>query len=123
MVRKILYVDDDIDSRMIVSAYLRNLGYQVATADEAGAALRLMRRNRPDAVVLDTNLIDMDGPQLLERLEREQPGVPIILYSEMSPHSKKIANLLAGGAHQFVSKNQPLEHLVRALQAFFHPVH
>ena len=123
MLRKILYIDDDIDSRMIVANYLRNLGYDILTVEDADDALRVAAENRVDVMVLDVNLIGTDGPELMEQLQHVHPGVPVILLSGMDGNATKVTRMLEMGAHQFVSKNGPLDLLVRALQNTLHTVH
>jgi DNA-binding response OmpR family regulator len=115
MVKKILYVDDDVESRIMVADYLRYLGHDIVTVEAAGEALRAAGENRVDAMILDVNLVGVDGPELLALLRREHPGVPIILYSGMDPNAEKVKGMLASGADRFLSKNEPLEELVKAV--------
>lgn len=117
MAKRILYVDDDVESRIIVSDYLRYLGHEIVTVEEAREALRAADEGPMDAVILDVNLVDLDGPELLVLLRREHPDVPIILYSGTNPGCEKVQRMLAGGANRFLSKNEPLEALVRAVHS------
>jgi CheY-like chemotaxis protein len=117
MIRKILYVDDDVESRIIVADYLRNLGHEVVTVEAAADALSAARENALSAMILDVNLIGVDGPELMKLLRREHPGVPVILYSGMNQNDKKVKQMLAGGADRFLSKNEPLEALVKAVHS------
>jgi two-component system, response regulator FlrC len=117
MIRKILYVDDDVESRIMVADYLRYLGHEVITVEEAGDALRIARENPLAVMVLDVNLVGLDGPELMAQLRREHPNVPIVLYSGMSPETDKVKKMLADGANRFLSKNEPLEELVKALHS------
>jgi DNA-binding NarL/FixJ family response regulator len=52
-------------------------------------------------------------------LRQNHPNVPIILYSGMSPEAEKVKRMLAGGANRFLSKNEPLEELVKAMHGVF----
>lgn len=115
MIKKILYVDDDVESRIMVADYLRYLGHDIVTVEAAGEALRAANENGVNAMILDVNLVGVDGPELLPLLRRDHPGVPIILYSGMSPEAEKVKLMLAGGADRFLSKNEPLEELVKAV--------
>ncbi len=117
MIRKILYVDDDVESRIMVADYLRNLGHEVVTVEEAGDALSAARENPLAAMILDVNLIGLDGPELMKLLRREHPGVPVILYSGMNPDDEKVKRMLADGADRFLSKNEPLEALVKTVHS------
>jgi CheY-like chemotaxis protein len=123
MIRKILFVDDDLDSRMIVADYLRNLGYNILTVEDAEDALRIAAENCVDAMILDVNLIGANGAELMQKLQRIRPGVPVILYSGMPATAPEAKRMLALGAQQFVSKNSPLEELIKALQGTLNAVH
>jgi CheY-like chemotaxis protein len=115
MAKRILYVDDDAESRIMVVNYLRYLGHDIVAVEAAGEALRAAGEGPVDAMILDVNLVDLDGPELLTLLRREHPSVPIILYSGINPGDEKVQRMLAGGANRFLSKNEPLEALVRAV--------
>jgi CheY-like chemotaxis protein len=115
MMRKILYVDDDLESRAIVAEYLRNLGYDILTVEQAADALRQATEVRLDAIILDVNLIGLDGPELLDLLQQKNPGVPVILYSGMNPNAEKVKAMLARGACLCLSKNAPLDTLVKTI--------
>jgi CheY-like chemotaxis protein len=123
MQRKVLYVDDDLYSRMIVAEYLRNLGYNILTVEGAEDALRVAAENQVDAMILDVNLIGLDGPELMVKLQGILPGVPVILLSGLEGDSAKVTRMLEMGAHQFVSKDSPMDLLVKALQSTLNPVH
>ena len=115
MGKKILYVDDEVESRITVADYLRYLGHDIITVEAAADAMRAASENQVDAMILDVNLVGVDGPELLGLLRREHPDVPIILYSGMHPEAEKVKGMLAAGATRFLSKNEPLEELVKAL--------
>lgn len=123
MTRKILYVDDEVEARIMVADYLRYLGHDIVTVEEAEQALRVARETAVDLMILDVNLIGLDGPELLALLRREHPRVPILLYSGMDGDTEKVRLMLASGANRFLSKNSPLEELVKAIhEVMAHPV-
>lgn len=117
MSRKILYVDDDLDSRAIIAGHLRHRGYEVLTVEEAPQALRIAAETPPDAVILDINLIGMDGPELLDQFLQHHPGVPVILYSCMDKDAPKVKKMLAMGGCEFLSKREPMDALTLAIGA------
>jgi CheY-like chemotaxis protein len=119
MGKRILYVDDEVESRIMVADYLRYLGYDIVTVETAGDALRAALDNRVAAVILDVNLVGLDGPELLALLRENHPSMPVILYSGMNPEAEKVKRMLAGGANRFLSKNEPLEELVKGLHGVF----
>lgn len=82
-VKRILVVDDDPDLRDIIALVLRRAGYVVEGAADGAEALDLMRRHRPDAVLLDLAMPVMDGRTFLE-VKRGDPAlapVPVVIMS------------------------------------------
>jgi two-component system response regulator GlrR len=76
---KILIVDDDLDMLHLMGVRLGAAGYQVSTAESGEAALISFRSNRPQAVVTDLRMGEMDGLALFEHLQAEAPTMPVII--------------------------------------------
>ena len=74
---RVLVVDDEAPLADLLSMALRYEGWQVRTAADGAGALRAARETRPDAVVLDVMLPDMDGLEVLAKLRRDAPDVPV----------------------------------------------
>ncbi len=74
----ILIVDDDLNSLKGLSRYLEN-DYDVLTASSAPEALEIFRREKPDLVLSDVKMPDMDGSLLLEKILQIQPSAKVIL--------------------------------------------
>ncbi|MEX2113421.1 MAG: response regulator, partial [Pirellulales bacterium] len=72
--RRVLIVDDARDSTYILSKLLETLGHHVVAADTGQSALEAARRERPDVVISDIGMADMDGYELARQLRRE-PGL------------------------------------------------
>ena len=81
MPQRILVVDDDRQIVRLVSAYLEHAGFQTLTAYDGAAALRLARTERPDLIVLDLMLPDIDGADLTRtiRADPHLASMPIIM--------------------------------------------
>jgi two-component system alkaline phosphatase synthesis response regulator PhoP len=99
---RILVVDDEQSIIDVVSAYLRQEGYEVQTAMDGPSGLRMARVFKPDVMVLDVMLPGMDGLELLSRLRRES-GVYVILLTARSEETDKIVGLSVG-ADDYVTK-------------------
>ena len=97
-----LVVDDDSDVRALVTTLLDRAGYLVAEAGDGRAALKALYEQRPDLVVLDVNMPDLDGWGTLERI-RELSDVPVIMLSARSEELEKVRALRAG-ADDYVTK-------------------
>ena len=76
--RRILIVDDTRAAGYVLGKLLETMGQQVRTATDAAAALEIVRRERPDLVISDIGMPDMDGYELARRL-RKEPGLERLL--------------------------------------------
>ncbi len=99
---RVLVVDDEPAIRRFLRASLAAHGYAVFEADSGEAALTAVRADRPDLVVLDLGLPDLDGIEVT-RLLREWTRIPIIILSVRGQEADKIAALDAG-ADDYVTK-------------------
>ncbi len=98
----LLLVEDDEVTRSAVAANLVGHGYVVAEAPDAAAALRLWDGARPDLILLDLGLPDLDGLSIIRRVRREAT-TPILVLSARGQERDKIEALEAG-ADDYVTK-------------------
>ncbi|WP_338672273.1 response regulator transcription factor [Streptomyces sp. SCSIO 30461] len=112
---RVLVVDVDQSITELLSAALRDEGWRTRSAGDGHGAIRAAREFRPDAVVLETMLPDMDGLTVLERLRRELPDAPILFLTSKGAVEDCIAALIAG-ADDYVTKPFSLEEVVVRLR-------
>lgn len=108
---QILYVDDDADLREIVEATLQlEPQFSIQTADCGEQALRMMRAEAPDLVLLDVTMPCMDGPTVLRRMRNDESlqGIPVVFMTgHVAPW--EINNLvLLGGAGVIAKPFEPM---------------
>src|SRR5512138_706157 len=99
---KILVVDDEPSITNLVSAYLKQEGFEVYTAADGNAGLKSARAFKPDLIILDVMLPGMDGIELLSRLRRESQ-VYVIMLTARTEETDKIVGLSVG-ADDYVTK-------------------
>src|SRR6476469_4872376 len=75
---KILTVDDESSLTELLSMAMRYEGWDVSTAASGLSAVKTAREVRPDAIVLDMMLPDVDGLEVMRRIRSEQPDIPVI---------------------------------------------
>jgi DNA-binding response OmpR family regulator len=110
--RRVLLVDDDENIVKLVSMYLEKDGYRVDSANDGRDALTLFRRTKPDIVVLDLMLPEIDGLSVCRTI-REQSEVPIIMLTARTTENDKLVGL-DQGADDYVTKPfSPRELLAR----------
>ena len=107
---KILFVEDDPSIRSVVSTLLETEGYQVVWADTCHLAQGLFTSHRPDVVILDLGLPDMDGMHFLEFV-RQDSLTPVMILSARSNDRDKVQALDAG-ANDYVTKPFSSEELL-----------
>ncbi|UNM16890.1 response regulator transcription factor [Streptomyces formicae] len=112
---RVLVVDDEASLTELLSMALRYEGWQVRSAGDGAGAVRSAREFRPDAVLLDMMLPDMDGLAVLSRLRRELPDVPVLFLTAKDAVEDRIAGLTAGG-DDYVTKPFSLEEVVARLR-------
>ncbi|HET7556286.1 MAG TPA: response regulator transcription factor [Gaiellaceae bacterium] len=98
----VLVVDDDADVRTLVCELLARAGYAVSEAPNGREALRLLSDERPDLIVLDVSMPELDGWETLERI-RELSTVPVVMLSALGAELEKV-RALRGGADDYVTK-------------------
>jgi two-component system alkaline phosphatase synthesis response regulator PhoP len=105
MSRRILVVDDDKEIVRLLRAYLEKAGYQVLVAHSGESALHVLRRERPDLVVLDLMLPDRDGWDVTRIVRGDEclAATPIIMLTARVEDHDKIVGLELG-ADDYVTK-------------------
>ncbi|MGQ0632438.1 MAG: response regulator transcription factor [Sporichthyaceae bacterium] len=112
---RVLVVDDEPSLTDLLSMALRYEGWDIKTAADGAGALREAREFRPDAVVLDVMLPDIDGLELLRRLRANTPDIPVLFLTAKDAVEDRIAGLTAGG-DDYVTKPFSLEEVVARLR-------
>jgi len=112
---KVLVVDDEPQIVRALRINLTARGYEVLTAADGQEALRVAAASRPDVVVLDLGLPDIDGATVIEGL-RGWTSVPIIVLSARTDSGDKVAALDAG-ADDYVTKPFGMDELLARLRA------
>jgi len=112
---RVLVVDDESTLTELLSMALRYEGWDVQSAGDGTAAVRAARTFRPDAVVLDMMLPDMDGLEVMRKLRSETPDVPVLFLTARDAVEDRIAGLTAGG-DDYVTKPFSLEEVVARLR-------
>jgi CheY-like chemotaxis protein len=113
---RILVVDDEAEVRGVLAEFLEALGHEVSEADNGAAALSLVADSRPDAVCLDLWMNGMPGLEVLDRLTRAHPELPVVIVTA-DPLTDTMQDARARGAFDYVRKPFDLSQLARVLAA------
>ncbi|GAA1800824.1 response regulator transcription factor [Luedemannella flava] len=112
---RLLVVDDDADVRDTLKELLGRAGHEVYEAPDGRTALRDAYSVRPDLVLLDVSLPELDGWHVLQRL-RELSDVPVLMLSGHADAADKVRGLRAG-ADDYLGKPFPNNELIARVEA------
>jgi two-component system, OmpR family, response regulator len=113
---RLLVVDDEPNIVELLSASLRFAGFEVATAMTGGDAVKAVERYRPDLVLLDIMLPDVDGFVVLRRLRAGRDHLPVLFLTARDANDDKVTGLTLGG-DDYVTKPFSLEEVVARIRA------
>lgn len=108
---RILLVDDDMASLEVLGEVLTRAGYDAVSAETGYEALEIIRDGSIDLALVDFNLPDTTGAELLQQIKQFQPGVPAIIMSANTSQGVKF-DVFEAGAYTFISKPIDLSQLL-----------
>ena len=111
----ILLVDDEIAIQRATAPLLRSRGFSVSLAGTGREAIETFERDRPDLIILDLGLPDMDGSEVCRQV-RERADTPIVVLSARGAEKDKVA-ALDRGADDYVTKPFGPEELLARIRA------
>src|SRR5919201_6586046 len=102
--RRILVVDDEPDMVENCTRILRRAGYRVLATTDPERALALVESERPDVLLTDLKMPEMDGMELMRRAHEVDPALPVIMITAFSTIESAVAAIKAG-AFDYLPKN------------------
>ena len=106
----LLYVEDDADFAELNIGWLSDRGYRVVHAPTGTEALARCEATAPDLALLDVMLPDMEGFELCRRLQRRNPGLPVIFLTSLAEGRHAVEGLEAG-ACDYIRKDASIEEI------------
>jgi pilus assembly protein CpaE len=105
MSEKILIVDDDLETLRLVGLMLQRQGYDIVAANNGSQALNQVTKEKPDLIILDVMMPDIDGYEVTKQLRNnpETQYIPILMFTAKNQVDDKVAGYEAG-VDDFVSK-------------------
>jgi two-component system KDP operon response regulator KdpE len=113
---RVLVIDDEPPIRKLLRVGLSAHGYQIMEASSGKMALELLGEQRPDLIVLDLGLPDMQGHELLRTMRARNDSVPIVVLSSRDDEAGKV-QALDSGADDYVTKPFGMDELLARMRA------
>ncbi len=111
----VLVADDDPSILNILKLGLHVKGYEVITASDGKSALQGLEQNRPDLVVLDIEMPHMTGIEVLRRLRKDWPALPVVIMTAHGTISLAV-EAMKEGATEFITKPFEMDQLLLVIQ-------
>lgn len=100
---RILVVDDDANLRWVIQTQLEQMGYRVTASADGGEAIRAIEKEPPALVMTDLKMPGMSGMELLERIRRDFPEIPVVIVTAFGTIQNAVQAMRAG-AYDYLAK-------------------
>ncbi|HOG23796.1 MAG: Transcriptional regulatory protein YycF [Candidatus Omnitrophica bacterium ADurb.Bin292] len=115
MKKKLLLVDDEVEICEFLKSFFEDRDYQVATAHSGVQAVEQVESFRPDVVLLDIQMPEMDGLSALREIKEKYPRVKVIMVTAVETQDR-IEAAMRLGADNYITKPLSLEYLEKDVQ-------
>jgi len=112
--KKILVVDDEPEVRKLMEHFLTGKGFEVRVAENVRLGLATLETFKPDLVLLDMHMPELDGAGTLREVARRWPTLPVIMVT-VNEDVETTSRLLQLGAADYVPKPFDLDYLEQAI--------
>jgi CheY-like chemotaxis protein len=111
MPEKILIVDDDLDTLRLVGLMLQHQGYRINAANSGIQAIAMAQTDKPDLILLDIMMPEMDGFEVARKLRADPStnSIPIIMFTAKTQVDDKVEGFEAGADDYLTKPTQPRE--------------
>ncbi|MFH1778310.1 MAG: response regulator [Candidatus Omnitrophota bacterium] len=106
MAKKILVIDDEPHIVMVLVSRLKANNYEVITADNGEAGIEKAKMEKPDLILLDIMMPDLDGHDVLKRLkqDKETKAIPVMMLTAKKEKEDIVKDIIVGGAIDYIVK-------------------
>ena len=102
--KKVLVVDDEPDTLELVKLVLESAGFKTLLATSGKEALKLAEASKPDLVLLDIMMPDMDGWEVFRKLKEKDPAIPIAILTAKAQNIDRLLGLHVLKADDYITK-------------------
>ncbi len=117
--KKILIIDDDIDIREQAKIVLETANYEVLEASDGASGLKLMKKSRPDFILLDVMMEEVDtGCRLADDIKKVDPTVPVVILSSFANAAHQMFDTSTVPVKEYLQKPLKSEELLALVKKY-----
>ncbi|MBI4335745.1 MAG: response regulator [Candidatus Omnitrophica bacterium] len=114
--RSILLIDDDVEVLDMLGKMIERGGWKCFRAPSGEIGIDVFKANKIDAVVLDINLPNKDGYEVLRQMKELKPDVRVIMLTGLGYEKKTVEKALSLGASGYVGKAMPVKTIISKIK-------
>lgn len=112
---KILVIDDEPGMQQIIQRIISPLGYEIFFADDGNSALNSCEKTKPDLIIMDITLPDMECFEIMASLKKMHPGLVFVILTSISEVQTAV-ELVKNGAYDYISKPFKIDDFVQLVK-------
>ena len=112
---KILIVDDEEEIREFLTTFLKEQGYETLAAKEGIEALEKIQKENPNLILLDLNIPNLSGFEILDKIKRKEIKIPVLIFSGIASANDR-QRIMALGASGYLNKPIQLDILLEEIK-------
>lgn len=119
--KKILIIEDEKDLRFFIAQALKNEGFEVLEAINGEEGMEILKKEKPDLILLDLILPGMSGYEFLEMIKKDSKleTIPVIILSNLGQEEEIERGLKLGAIDFLIKANFSLDEIVEKIKKFF----
>jgi len=121
MAKRILLVDDNSDIVALLEHDLKKHGYEVVAAGDGDEGVRKVEEENPDLVLLDVKMPKMGADEVIVRIKKMKPALPVVVYSGYVESENVQRHFIEMGAQKVLSKSIKRDDLLKELDDILQP--
>lgn len=118
MPKKIVYIEDDIEMTYLIKMILERKGYEIITTNNGLEGFELVEKERPDLVLLDLMMPEIDGWDIFQQLRsnKKTENIPVIVISAKAQPIDKVLGLQVAKVNNYVGKPFKPQELIDSIE-------
>jgi DNA-binding response OmpR family regulator len=113
--KKVLVVDDEFSIREYYKEFLNDNGYEVILASNGEEGLKAFKSDKPDLVLLDISMPDINGMDILKEMKKTNETIPVFLLTAYEQYKRNFASLYA---EEYLVKNKRPEFILKKIKEY-----